>query len=239
MRFQNRYKNYDQSIQIFEKFPLRILKFKNTKWERLQKKLLSKIRKKKLKDSKYKKFKNNLLIKIEFKIWEKVKDFYRNGRKATNFISNTFDNTFTNSQLKVRLLASKVSDETLNIYRQTLLKPEFKLNILLWRLDFFCSSFQASQAIHDKKILVNGKFVEGSFSLLKGDVIYIATEAYNKNFRKSKIKFSPSDGILSFIEVDYYTSLVVIIKDLENLSNQDLYFIRPEFDNLKSIKDYI
>jgi ribosomal protein S4 len=245
MRFQNKYKSYDQSIQIFEKFPLRVLKFKNTKWKRIQKLLLSNFsktqKKKKLKDGKSKKIRNNLFVKVDFKTWEKIKIFYQNGRKITNLIFNIFDQAFTNSELKVNLLGLKASGKILDVYRQTILKPEFKLSILLWRLNLFCSSFQASQAIDEKKVIVNGKAVGNNFSILKGDIIYLITENYKKNtnIRKSKIEFSFSDTVSTFVEIDYYSNLIVVIKDLKNLSEQDLYFIRPEFCNLKKIKDYI
>jgi ribosomal protein S4 len=245
MRFQNKYKSYDQSIQIFEKFPLRVLKFKNTKWKRIQKLLLSNFsktqKKKKLKDVKSKKIRNNLFVKVDFKTWEKIKIFYQNGRKITNLIFNVFDQAFTNSELKVNLLGLKASGKILDVYRQTILKPEFKLSILLWRLNLFCSSFQASQAIDEKKVIVNGKAVGNNFSILKGDIIYLITENYKKNtnIRKSKIEFSFSDTVSTFVEIDYYSNLIVVIKDLKNLSEQDLYFIRPEFCNLKKIKDYI
>jgi ribosomal protein S4 len=245
MRFQNKYKSYDQSIQIFEKFPLRVLKFKNTKWKRIQKLLLSNFsktqKKKKLKDGKSKKIRNNLFVKVDFKTWEKIKIFYQNGRKITNLIFNIFDQAFTNSELKVNLLGLKASGKILDVYRQTILKPEFKLSILLWRLNLFCSSFQASQAIDEKKVIVNGKAVGNNFSILKGDIIYLITENYKKNtnIRKSKIEFSFSDTVSTFVEIDYYSNLIVVIKDLKNLSEQDLYFIKPEFCNLKKIKDYI
>jgi ribosomal protein S4 len=240
MRSQNKYKNYDQSVLISEKFPLRILKFKNTKWKKVQKILLFKI-KKKFKSNKPKKFKSNLSVKVDFKIWEKVKSFYQNGRKVTNSIFNTLDKSLANSNLKKNLLNSKFSFEILDIYRQTLLKPEFKLSILLWKLNFFSSSFQASQAISEKKIYINGIPVKTNFSLLKGDIIHLRAEIYKKNndVRKSKIFFSPSDTILSFVELDYYSNAVVIVKNLEELSDQDLYFIKQEFYNLKKIKDYI
>jgi ribosomal protein S4 len=240
MRSQNKYKNYDQSVLISEKFPLRILKFKNTKWKKVQKILLFKI-KKKFKSNKPKKFKNNLSIKIDFKVWEKVKSFYQNGRKVTNLIFNTLDKSLANSNLKKNLLNSKFSCEILDLYRQALLKPEFKLSILLWKLNLFSSSFQALQAINEKKVYINGAPVKTNCLLFKGDIVRLRKENYKKNtdVRKSKNYFTSSDIILSFAEVDYYSSIIVVVKDLENLSDQDLYFIKQEFYNLKKIKDYI
>jgi ribosomal protein S4 len=244
MRSQNKYKSYNQSIQIFEKFPLRILRFKNTKWKKVQKILLSKfskIVKKKPRSSKPKKFKSNLLVKLDFKMWEKVKSFYQNGRKLTNLIFNTNDKSFANSILKKTLLNSKSSCEILSVYRQALLKPEFKLSTLLWKLNLFSSSFQASQAISEKKIYINNVPVKINFLLLKGDVIHLKAENYKKNIdvRKANICFSLSDVVFSFVEIDYYSNVIVVVKSLEDLSDQDLLFVKQEFYNLKKIKDYI
>lgn len=168
----------------------------------------------------------------------KVKSFYQNGRKITNLLFNTFDHSVNSAYFRKNVLDSKSSCQILNIYRQVLLKPEFKLDIILWRLKFFNSSFQASQAICDKKILVNDKVVGNNFLLSKGDMISFAPDCYKKNtnVKKSKLNFSPSDVILSFVEIDYYSNSIVIIKNLEDLSNEDLYLIRTEFYNLKKLK---
>ena len=55
------------------------------------------------------------------------------------------------------------------MYLHTLLKPEFRLDILLWRLKFFESSYQARQAINEKKVKVNQKRVAGNFFLSKSN----------------------------------------------------------------------
>ena len=79
MRFINKYKSYDKLFSIFEKFPLRIAKFKSTKWKKIQRLLLFKSSKrskysttltkavgskKKAKFSRRKLFFNNLLVKV-------------------------------------------------------------------------------------------------------------------------------------------------------------------------------
>lgn len=245
MRFQNKYKSYDQLAQIFEEFPLRVLKFKNTKWKRVQKMLSFKLPKAvsldKKKKHRPKRFKDHLLVKVNFKTWEKVKNFYQNGRKITNLLFNTFDQAISNTDFKKNVSNAKVTCQILDVYRQMLLKAEFKLNILLWRLNIFESSYQSSQAIHNKKVLVNSKVVGSNFLLSKGDIISLEPKYYHKNMnlKKSKLNFSPSDAIFSFIEIDYYSTHIVIIKSLENLGHEDLRLIRSESCNLKKIKDYI
>ena len=244
MRLHNKYKSYNELTQIFEKFPLRILKFKSTKWKKIQKILSFKLPKKTSISKisyKSKKFKDNLLVKVNYKTWEKIKRFYQSGRKITNLLFNIFDQSISTTYLKKNILNSKTSCEILNIYQEILLKPEFKLNILLWRLNIFCSSFQASQAIYNKKVQVNDKFVAPNFVLSKGDIISLKSKIYEKNIhiKKSKSNFSPSDVILSFIEIDYYSNNIVLLKNLKDLSQDDFYLIRTEFCNIKKIKDYI
>ena len=40
MRFVNKYKGYEKTTIVFERFPLRILKFKRPKWKKIQKLIL-------------------------------------------------------------------------------------------------------------------------------------------------------------------------------------------------------
>jgi ribosomal protein S4 len=127
------------------------------------------------------------------------------------------------------------------MYLHTLLKPEFRLDILLWRLNFFESSYQARQAINEKKVKVNQKRVAGNFFLSKGDIISFSHSFNFKNLDISeKInKNTQSDTVFSFVEVDYYSNTVVVIKNLKDLTTDDFHLLLNETYNIKKIKDYI
>ena len=252
MRFVNKYKSYDKLFSIFEKFPLRILKFKSTKWKRVQKALTFKLsrmkkvfkglkQKKFSKNSRKKFFFDNFVIKVNLKSWYRVEKYYENGRRIKNSVSNMFDRSLSTAYFRKVLVFSKKASDVRHIYSHSLLKPEFRLDILLWRLKFFSSSYQACQAIDENKITVNGKSVKGNFFLSKGDIILFSSECKLDNFCMKKVEKNTlfSKVVLTFVEVDYYSNCVIILKNLEDLGTEDFYVLVKELHSLKKIKDYI
>ena len=167
MRLRSKYKNYNQLSQPFDKFPLRILKFKNTKWKKIQKVLSTSHLNKK-------KFVENFSIKVPYKTWEKINNYYKEGHKLKNSIFMLYDKAVSVSYFRSILKNNTLSSTLRNMYLHTLLKPEFRLDILLWRLNFFESSYQARQAINEKKVKVNQKRVAGNFFLSKGDIVSLS-----------------------------------------------------------------
>lgn len=231
MRLRCKYKGYNHLVQPFAQFPLRILKFKTTKWKRLQK-LLSL-------SANTKKFNENLSIKLSHKMWDKVSNYYKEGNRLKNIIFYLYDKSISSSHLKSILKNS--SSKIRNMYLFTLLKPEFRLDILLWKTYFFSSSYHARQHINNGDILVNKKSVSGNFFLSKGDIISLS-EKFNPlliNPKRLRLKNTIEDSILTFVEIDYYTNTIVVIKDLNELTVYDFYLLLVEFYNLKKIKDCI
>jgi ribosomal protein S4 len=256
MRVVSKYKGYHKLFTIFEKFPLRINSFKSTKWKRVQKLLRSKLQKrvKNLKQSRWKKktisnrrkykrrlFVNNLLIKVNFRYWYRVENHYENGRRMRNVLSSSFDGALDTNFYRDALHFSKKSCLIDKVYSRVLFKPEFRLDILLWKLNFFRSCYQASQAICDRKVNVNGRFIRGNHFLRKGDIISFNSKfrADCLNLKESRSSFLFSKIISTFVEVDYYSNLVVILKNVEDLSLEDSYLMVKDSYCLKKIKDYI
>jgi ribosomal protein S4 len=231
MRVRCKYKGYNHLVQPFSQFPLRVLKFKNTKWKKLQKSLSL--------SSNVKKFNENLSIKVPYKMWDKVSNYYKEGNRLKNVIFYLYDKSVSSSYLKNVLKNS--SSKIRNMYLFTLLKPEFRLDILLWKANFFSSSYQARQYINNGDILVNKKSILGNFFLSKGDVISFS-EKFNPlliNPKKLRVRNTIADLILTFVEIDYYTNTIVVIKDLNQLTVYDFYLLLMESYNLKKIKDCI
>jgi ribosomal protein S4 len=243
MRFINRYKGYNKLFSIFEKFPLRIGQFKSTKWKRVQRLLSFKTKKKKARNRKPRRklFFNNFLTKVSTKTWYRVENYYENGRRLKTAVSSLFDKTlptrFYRKTLNLRYKSGSISQ----MYSNTLIRPEFRIDILLWRLSFFRSCYQASQAISEKKVKVNDKCIKGNFFLTKGDIItfsssrplsVLSVKNVRSNFLFSK-KFS------TFVEVDYYSNCIIVLKSFDDLSLEDFYILVKEHYSLKKIKDYI
>ncbi len=234
MRLRSKYKGYNQLTQAPERFGLRILKFKNTKWKKVQTVLHKSLKNKKT-------FNENFSIKVPYKTWEKINNSYRDGNKLKNLVFNLYDKavsvSYFRSVFKTRSQSSKIK----NMYLNLMIKPEFRLDILLWKLNFLKSSYHARQAISENKITVNNKFVLGNYFLSKGDVICFEKD-FNINLfdlEENQSKNSPTDTVFSFVEIDYYSNSIIIIKDLKELTMDDFYLLIHEFYNLPKIKDYI
>ena len=234
MRLRSRYKGYNQMIQPFDGFSLRVLKFKTTKWKKIQKTLS-------ISNTTNKKIVENFSIKVPYKVWEKVNNYYREGHRLKNSIFLLYDKAVSVAYFKSVLKNSSLSSTLRNMYLYMLLKPEFRLDILLWHLNFFETSYQARQAINEGKVRVNDRSVAGNFFLSKGDVITVISSSNSKalDFSQKKKKSTISNMVFPFVEVDYYTNTLVVVKDLKDLTSDDFHLLLTETYNVKKIKDYI
>jgi ribosomal protein S4 len=243
MRFINRYKGYNRVFSIFEKFPLRIGQFKSTKWKRVQRLLSFKTKKKTAKNRKSRRqlFFNNFLIKVSTRAWYRVEKYYENGRRIKSAVSSLFDKTLSTRFYRKTLNLRYRSGSMSQTYSNTLIRPEFRVDILLWRLSFFRSCYQASQAIYEKKVKVNGKCIKGNFFLTKGDIITFSSSRPLSvlSVKNVKSNFLFSKKFSTFVEVDYYSNCIIVLKSFDDLSLEDFYILVKEHYSLKKIKDYI
>lgn len=230
MRLKNKYKTYYQTGSAPESFHKRIINFKRPKWNRLQK-MIS--------DPKYTKkaLINNLCIKSNFKSWDKVKTYYKLGLKNKNVVCNYFDNAVGAKHINRSLKDSK-NHQLQDNFLECVVKPEFRIDILLARLGFFATSFQARQYIFSGNVFVNDKVVSGNFFVKKGDLISISN-SIKPNVGKNFKCLSPTKRVLTFAEIDYYTNTVVITKNLNDLHLEDIYLLSVNQCELKKIKDFL
>ena len=104
------------------------------------------------------------------------------------------------------------------LFLSCLVLPEFRLDILLWRLQFFKSPFQARQSIVNNEVFINNKKVYGNSILKKGDVISFS--------ETKKIALSDSNfKLLPYVEVDYYTKNIVVLMNWQDLKIET----KPQF----------
>jgi ribosomal protein S4 len=140
MRLKNKYKVYTQTVQTSETFHKRLLNFKRPKWKKLQKALSFSINAKKL-------ISNNFYIKNTYKSWDKVKSYFKQGTKSKSNVYCHFDNSINVHHLN-KTIKKKQAFGVRDLFVDCLLKPEFRIDILLWRLHFFNSSYQARQFLN-------------------------------------------------------------------------------------------
>jgi ribosomal protein S4 len=143
--------------------------------------------------------------------WSYSSKNFKTNLLMRNRIHSYFDGVFTNQFFKKALSSQKDSKEVLRFSR---IRPEFRLDILLWRLQFFVSPYAARSAILKKKILVNGDVKHFAYIAKEGDLIKLNCNiAFDKNLTVKLSTFSFN----SFVEVDLLLKTVIILYGYANV----------------------
>ena len=113
-----------------------------------------------------------------------------------------------------------------NIIKEILVCFEYRLDVLLYRLNFFASTYEARKYISLGHILVNEKScLKYNYIAKKGDIIRIVhvkpilSELLTR--KQQILHFN------SFLEVDYYSKTVIVVKNLAEITSLDLALISP------------
>ena len=256
MRKYNKFKFVNKFYIYPYFFHNRIFKFKRPKWIAAQKKILnleSQIKKlESLKQSKKNFFKFNKIRQIKTNIlknfffnfvtvkskinsWQRLRFFYKESLFVKNAVRKYFDGQFSFSYFKKLFKKPQTRIFSLS---SVFIRPEFRLDILLWRLKIFSSVFFAKQAIRNKQVTVNGFLKNFDFYLVKGDVIkFSLTKIYS--LKKYFLKYFKVVVIPSFIEFDFYTNTIVVLKNFNDFKIEDFSSIIKEPLCLYKFKNYI
>ena len=136
---------------------------------------------------------------------------FRSNLNLRNRVHQYYDGVFPNSFFKKEL---KNQYLYLDFIRHSFIKPEFRLDVILWRLNFFSSPYSARIAILKNDVLVNDGVAWFSDYLKQGDVVFVKTASNLKYLRDLKIsKFA----LNSFIEVDYYCNTFIVLQDYSTM----------------------
>lgn len=210
MRWQNKFKFFDNMLTVIKKVPLRALKFNRPKWFGL---------KKKLKFLKNRYFVDSKLKKVSVKSVPRVSNYarYELTRKR-NYLALFRTHREVNFNL---------TKNTVNILQKNLGAKLFTLATLIWHLKFTRSYFQSVQQIHFGNVLVNSVKGFPECILNKGDVVHFRSPVKNSFFSFNENSYVVDDSLLTFVEIDYYSNTFVIVKDLKEL----------DFDDFKTLRD--
>ena len=112
------------------------------------------------------------------------------------------------------------------------------MDILLSRFHLFSSSYQARQFISNGFILVNGKQISGNFFLKKGDIVSFNLSKVHENLEFSTLfnNFLNNELFYSFVEIDYYTKTLIVLKDLKDLTLDDLNLLITDYFDIYKLK---
>lgn len=256
-----------KNLNYFKKKVLKKKLFLNPKFLSFFKKLKYFILSKK-----YKKLKRNLKYKLKFffkkPFYQKYQYFKKCFRlfffnyktlKASNKFHIRYKFLFKNMLLmKASLLKYYAGCFSVKFFKNqpqslfyktrlanTLIKPEFRLDILLWRLKIFSSPYLARFAVQKKLILVNTLPINKVFQkhyfkvfVDKGDVISL-NSILKYDYQKNKNSYIMSFYLPSIFELDYYTNTIILLKTLATLNFNDLNTMLKEPLCIYKFKNYI
>lgn len=202
----------------------RILKFKRPKWKLLQRSLKQLQFKRKKKVVRV----NNLYFTSASRE-QRLKKYYKNSLVLKQTMSIFFQNKLSTYDFK-QLIKTRSSYVDL-LWLDIMIKPLFKLEILLCKLGFFKNIFELRQSLINKQIYVNSKVATLNMVVKKGDCISISNlKEYNTNI---PLMFWP------IVEVDYLHNNILILIDYLDFNLDELSLFYPERINLGQLIDYI
>jgi len=218
------YKIYTKITSSFlTSFPIKKLaNFKRSKWNFL--KLLIKKEKALELD-----FFDYSLITRDTKTWERIQSTYKSGHLLKRSILKYFGGVYSIKFFKKQLLKKK-QDPIIKF----LVKPLYRIDVLLWKLEFYSSVRIAQQNIRKKQILVNGFPVINTYFLKGGDIVHITDKSI-----APKALFLKKNFFFSFCEIDAYSNTLIVLKDYSALSGIELSTVFKESIDLKNFAYYV
>jgi hypothetical protein len=262
MRKYNKFKPINKFYIYPYFFQNRIFRFKRPKWLGIQKKILiiekqiqdlkslAQLKKKNLKyntnkikvDKKNKVillknlFFNFISIKSKIHSWQRLRFFQKENLWSKNIVRKYFDGCFSISYFKRLFKKTRTRCFTIS---SIFIRPEFRLDVLLWRLKIFSSVFLSKYAIRNQKIMVNGLITSFNFYLKKGDIIDFSLEDGYYNLKRHFLKYLKIVFIPSFVEVDFYTNTIIILKSYNDFKISEFSSIIKEPLDIQKFKNYI
>jgi len=234
MRFLNKYKLHEHFASSEIKLPSRIFKFKRPKWRKIKDKFKKRSKrffwKNRRKVRIRRKFANHVLIPVSRKF--NTKRFYKTKQQTRKYIASLYENT-------IDFRKKSTCKDRLSSVSSYIIKPYYRIDILLWYLKFFPSSVEARIFINGRNVVVNDRVVFSNYELKKGDVITlnylnITPEIAERNeYYLIKRKFKRSSAFFPFLEVDYYTNKIIVLKEWNELSISELALTVKQSKKLK------
>lgn len=206
MRRINKFKLFKNIRRPLIKFPVKVLRFYKSKWNRVKSNLQRYLKFEK-------KYYNPLIRNTESKIISKLKSSYRERLNLKKEIFCIYDD----SSKDVRIGNIKKKKDVIDIL---ILRSLYRIDTLLWYLNLSSSIYDCRQQIFAGNISVNGFVIKKNIFLKKGDFIDLK-HLSSSDVEEIRKKYLDSLTFLTFIEIDFYTKTIVIIKDLNELSLED------------------
>ena len=212
----------------------KILKFKRPKWSLYLIDLKKDLSRKYFISASVSTSSFNLNKDHESLLWDKSKLFYKKKLNLRQNILHSYDNSFKKDLVKKNALGNSFKSDSFVLFKNIVVKLEYNLAFLLFRLNFFHSVFESRKKIDLGFVYVNSLKVSKNYFIKSGDVISFRIEDFDckanvlKNFKRSIF--------IPFVEIDYYTNVLIVIKDFKDLSFEDITLFYSKHNNISNYR---
>ncbi len=215
----------------------KLYNFNRKKWQSFKKVIIFK--KKKSVSIPFSKVVNNFALKIPFLKWNKLRLYYKSSLMEKRKLNLNYENSLRLRTLKTLLNSHNTKLNRFSIYKNLIIKLEYRLDIFLYKLRMFPSLYKARSEIQKGNIYVNNvKIVKYNYTLNKGDIISFS-ESLNFDFKNLSRTTLHRSRILSIIEFDIYNKNIIILKNFSELTQEDFSSFNLSYINLNYLLFYL
>jgi hypothetical protein len=219
MRRLLRFSYYKELSSIFSSTPRSLFKLKRVKWDRLKK---NNFFEKSFVHS------NPFCVKKSIKFWDKITYYKKDRLIAKRVFLKLF------SGLALPAAGSDINRSRRNKIVFTLGCPFFQLDFLLFMVGFCSTIYEARRLIKEGFVFVNSDTVFRSVFLKGGDRIVFRSYGVN-SYTYVYNKYCFSDRIFSFLEIDYYSQEVFVLKSFDDLTTSDLTLLSVDLLDVNKV----
>jgi ribosomal protein S4 len=173
-------------------------------------------------------------LQCKFNSWQRARFFFKENLNMKNQINTYFDGGFSVKFYKSLFLNTYSRDYSLC---SVFIRPEYRLDILLWRLQIASSLYFAEYIIKKKYVLINSKNVGLKHFVKEGDIIFLKNIKLF-NFKNCSDLYIFSNLLPPYVEVDFYLGQFIILKNWTTFVSKDLISIVRAPLKISRIKNY-
>jgi len=168
--------------------------------------------------------------------WSRAKLLFKESLQMKRLFLFYYDFSFKLSSFVSDFRKVKLRSYALSLF---FIRPEFRLDVVLWRLNFFFSIYAARHAVYSRKILYNFKFIRIIIFVTFGDIFLLDTKRCKYFFLRAAKRFLLLSLVPGHFEVDFYSGLVLCVHSSFKYSLQDTIAIKRNAFNLSRLKNYL
>jgi ribosomal protein S4 len=231
MRLEAKYKIYLKSRGCVDTFAKRLVTLKRSKWKNFC------LKKRFRKRYTFTNYFSPSLKKIRHRLF-KMKWYYNNCLLSKTKMLQLYDFSYNVQKAKKDILFLKKLKYK-DLFKYLVFKQIYRLDVILWRLNIYSSTFQAKQAIQKKAILVNNKKSSVNYLIKNGDIIKMAENQYSFKIRQILNTFKLYPKYYSFLEFDPYSGIFIVLKNYTECILDDITLTLPKQINFNHLFNFL